>query len=97
MAVGSDLGLPQVQGPRSLPVLLVNAYIHRLLIAAEHDPIVAARFLRVSAFLEKPPRLMAPPILARVIAGNRGVRPLRSATSRTKRRWIGSFSRFSGG
>jgi 2-polyprenyl-6-methoxyphenol hydroxylase-like FAD-dependent oxidoreductase len=79
MAVGSDLALPQVQGPRSLQVRLINGYIHRLLVAAEHDPMVAARFLRVSAFLEKPPRLMTPSIVTRVIAGNRRVRPLVSA------------------
>jgi 2-polyprenyl-6-methoxyphenol hydroxylase-like FAD-dependent oxidoreductase len=71
MAVGSDLTLPQVQGPRPLAVRLVNAYIHRLLVAAEHDPVVAARFLRVSAFLDKPARLMTPSIVVRVIAGNR--------------------------
>jgi 2-polyprenyl-6-methoxyphenol hydroxylase-like FAD-dependent oxidoreductase len=74
MAVGSDLALPQVQGPRPLAVRLVNAYIHRLFVAAEHDPIVATRFLRVSAFLDKPPRLMTPPIVARVISANRRAR-----------------------
>jgi 2-polyprenyl-6-methoxyphenol hydroxylase-like FAD-dependent oxidoreductase len=71
MAVGSDLTLPQVQGPRPLAVRLINAYIHRLLVAAEHDPIVATRFLRVSAFLDKPTRLMTPAIVARVISANR--------------------------
>jgi 2-polyprenyl-6-methoxyphenol hydroxylase-like FAD-dependent oxidoreductase len=73
MAIGSDLTLPQVQGPRRLTVRLINAYIHRLLVAAEHDPIIATRFLRVSTFLDKPPRLMTPPIIARVISGNRRV------------------------
>jgi hypothetical protein len=76
MAVGSDLALPQVPGPRSPAVRLINAYIHRVFVAAEHDPVVAARFLRVSAFLEKPPRLMTPSIVARVIAGNRRARRL---------------------
>jgi 2-polyprenyl-6-methoxyphenol hydroxylase-like FAD-dependent oxidoreductase len=71
MAVGSDLTLPQVHGPRPLAVRLINAYIHRLFIAAVHDPVVATRFLRVSSFLEKPPRLMTPSIIARVISGNR--------------------------
>ncbi|HWM04683.1 MAG TPA: FAD-dependent monooxygenase [Actinophytocola sp.] len=74
LAVGADLALPQIEGPRPLPVRLVNAYVGRLLAAAEHDPVVAARFLRVSAFLEKPPRLMTPPIVARVIAANRKAR-----------------------
>lgn len=81
MAVGADLALPQIEGPRPLPVRLVNAYIRRLLIAAEHDPIVAARFLRVSAFLEKPPRLMTPALVARVVAGNRKARTTKTATA----------------
>jgi 2-polyprenyl-6-methoxyphenol hydroxylase-like FAD-dependent oxidoreductase len=83
MAVGSDLALPQVRGPRPLSVRLINAYIHRVLVAAEHDPIVAARFLRVSAFLDEPPRLMTPSIVARVIAGNRRVRRVVPTTQTT--------------
>lgn len=81
MAVGADLALPQIEGPRPLSVRLVNAYIRWLLIAAEHDPIVAARFLRVSAFLEEPPRLMTPAMLARVIAGSHRARHLATATA----------------
>jgi hypothetical protein len=79
MAVGADLALPQVDGPRPLAVRLGNAYVHRLLVAAEHDPVVAASFLRVSAFLDKPSRLMAPSIVARTIAGNRQARRVRAA------------------
>jgi 2-polyprenyl-6-methoxyphenol hydroxylase-like FAD-dependent oxidoreductase len=70
MAVGSDLALPQIEGRRSVRTRVVNAYVRRVLIAATHDPVVAARFLRVSAFLESPPRLMTPPMVARVVAGN---------------------------
>lgn len=79
MAVGADLALPYVTGKRPLPVRLVNAYVGRLLAAAEHDPVVAARFLRVSAFMEKPPRLMTPPMVARVLAGPRKTRRLAAA------------------
>lgn len=81
LTVGADLALPQVAGPRPRSVRLVRAYVGHLLVAAEHDPVVAARFLRVSAFLEKPPRLMTPPIVARVIAGNRSARRLAAAPS----------------
>lgn len=80
MAVGADLALPHIEAPRPLPVRLVNAYIGRLLTAAEHDPVVAARFLRVSAFLEKPPRLMTPAMLARVF----GRRPVERAALATR-------------
>ncbi|HEV7648655.1 MAG TPA: FAD-dependent monooxygenase [Actinophytocola sp.] len=71
MAVGADLALPHVDGPRPLPVRMINAYIGRLIAAAEHDPVLAARFLRVSSFVLKPPMLMTPPIVARVLFGRR--------------------------
>lgn len=71
LAVGADLALPHVPGPRPLPVRLINAYIGRLLVVAEHDPIVATRFVRVSTFMLKPPMLMTPPMLARVLFGRR--------------------------
>ncbi len=74
MAVGADLALPYVEGPRPLPVRLVNSYVGRMLVAAEHDPVVAERFLRVSSFLMKPPMMMTPRIVARVLAGSRRAR-----------------------
>jgi 2-polyprenyl-6-methoxyphenol hydroxylase-like FAD-dependent oxidoreductase len=74
MTVGADLALPQVEGHRTRRIRLVNAYLRRLLIAAEHDPVVAARFLRVSAFLDKPPMLMTPPMVTRIVAGNHHAR-----------------------
>ena len=49
LTIGSDLALPQVQGPRPLPVRVINAYINRVLTAAERDPVVAEQFLRVAA------------------------------------------------
>ncbi|WP_291407915.1 hypothetical protein [Actinophytocola sp.] len=85
LAVGADLALPQVEGPRPRSVRLVNSYVRRLLIAAERDPVVATRFVRVSALLEKPARLMTPPIAARVIAGNRRARHLAAGPSERAR------------
>ena len=38
LTVGADLALPQVQGPRPLPVRVINAYVNRVLTAAERDP-----------------------------------------------------------
>jgi 2-polyprenyl-6-methoxyphenol hydroxylase-like FAD-dependent oxidoreductase len=49
LTVGADLALPQVQGARPLPVRIINAYINRLLTAAERDPAVAEQFLRVAS------------------------------------------------
>jgi 2-polyprenyl-6-methoxyphenol hydroxylase-like FAD-dependent oxidoreductase len=74
MSVGADLALPYVDGPRPLPLRLVSRYIARVLVAAQHDPVVAARFMRVSALTEKPPRLMTPPMLVRVLAASRRAR-----------------------
>jgi len=85
MAVGADLALPHVDGPRPLPVRLINAYIGRMLVAAAHDPIVATRFFRVSTFMLKPPMLMTLPIIARVVAGNRRARRTPDPVWRTGR------------
>ncbi|MPY77288.1 MAG: 2-polyprenyl-6-methoxyphenol hydroxylase-like oxidoreductase [Actinophytocola sp.] len=74
LAVGADLALPFIKGPRPLPVRLVNAYVAKVLTAAEHDPVVATQFLRVSAFLDKPPALMRPSIVARVITATQRAR-----------------------
>lgn len=79
MAVGADLALPYVSGARPLPMRLVSGYVARVLVAAQHDLVVADRFMRVSALTEKPPRLMTPPMLARVLAAN--LRTRRRATA----------------
>jgi 2-polyprenyl-6-methoxyphenol hydroxylase-like FAD-dependent oxidoreductase len=65
-AVGSDLALPMVPGPRPLPVRLVNAYIAHVYRAAATDPVVATAFLKVMHMLSKPPSLMGPGVMWRV-------------------------------
>jgi 2-polyprenyl-6-methoxyphenol hydroxylase-like FAD-dependent oxidoreductase len=70
MTVGADLSLPQVQGPRPLPVRVVNAYAKRVQIAAEHDSVVAERMLRVASLQDRPPRLFRPSTVRRVLLGN---------------------------
>jgi flavin-dependent dehydrogenase len=71
LAAGADLSLPQVKGPRPLPVRVINAYVNRALTAAEHDPVVAERFLRVAALQDPPPRMFRPTTALRVALGNR--------------------------
>lgn len=89
LAVGADLALPWIEAPRPLSIRLINAYIQRLLRAAEHDPVLSARFMEVSAFMAKPPQLMTPAMVARVIAGNRRARhPPRSGSSHGRTRDI---------
>jgi hypothetical protein len=70
LTVGSDLALPQVQGPRPLPVRIVNAYVNWVLTAAERDPAVAEQFLRVAALQDPATRLFRLPTALRVLLGN---------------------------
>ena len=69
LAVSSDLALPNVPGPRPLPVRIVNAYIARLQRAATHDPEVSLAFIRVIHLVAAPASLFAPRIFLRVIFG----------------------------
>jgi len=70
LSVGADLGLPQVKGPRPLPVRVINAYLNRLLTAAERDPVVSERFLRVIALQEPFRQLLRPSMALRVVIGS---------------------------
>jgi 2-polyprenyl-6-methoxyphenol hydroxylase-like FAD-dependent oxidoreductase len=67
LAVGGDLALDVVPGPRPLPVRVVNAYIARLYRVAPHDAAVSAAFLKVVHMLKPPASLFAPAILWRVL------------------------------
>jgi len=82
--VGADLALPQVKGPRPLPVRVINAYVNRMLIAAERDPAVAERFVRVAALQDPPMRLFRPSTAFRVLLGNlrQGRAPATDAATR---------------
>ncbi len=67
MAVGADLALPEVDGDRSVQIRVVNAYMRRLLRAAEADPVVVVAFMRVTGMTDPLPRLLHPAIAARVL------------------------------
>jgi 2-polyprenyl-6-methoxyphenol hydroxylase-like FAD-dependent oxidoreductase len=70
LAVGGDLSLPEVQGPRPLMMRLTNRYVDRVQAAAETDTLIAERFLRVAGFSEPPTSLMRPSVVLRVAAIN---------------------------
>jgi hypothetical protein len=70
LAVGGDLNLPEVEGPRPLSVRLTNRYVDRVQAAAETDRVVAADFLRVAGFGKPPASLMYPSVMLRVAAAN---------------------------
>ncbi|MGY1665697.1 FAD-dependent oxidoreductase [Geodermatophilus sp. SYSU D00696] len=80
VSVGGDLRFPGVAGPRTPRVRAVNAYLERLHVAAEHDPVVARAFLRVVNLLDRPEGLLAPGLAFRVLRGSgrrgTGARPV---------------------
>jgi 2-polyprenyl-6-methoxyphenol hydroxylase-like FAD-dependent oxidoreductase len=65
-SAGSDLALPEVEGQPTLSMRVANAYVERVLQAAETDPWVAQEFLSVIGMLEPPTRLLRPAMLRRV-------------------------------
>lgn len=71
-AVGSDLTLPEVVGPRPISMRISNAYLERVLTAAEYDTPVAQQFIRVVGMLDSPTRLLRPQFIARVAGANLG-------------------------
>jgi 2-polyprenyl-6-methoxyphenol hydroxylase-like FAD-dependent oxidoreductase len=66
-AVGSDLALPEVPGPRPLSMRISNACLEPVITATESDPVVAAQFMRITAMIDPPSRLLRPSILLRVL------------------------------
>jgi hypothetical protein len=78
-AVGSDLALPEVSGNRPFSTRVTNAYIDRVLTAAESDPVVAQEFLRVVGMLQPPRRLVQPSFVRRVARSGRRRSPDRAS------------------
>ncbi len=70
-AAGSDLALPEVEGAVPLSMRLSNAYLERVLSAAESDQVVMLQFLRVIGMIDSPARLVLPSFLFRVLRANR--------------------------
>jgi hypothetical protein len=75
-AVGSDLAMPGVEGPRPLSMRASGWYVARVLGAAEHDPEVARRFLRVAGLVDAPTALFSPSVVGRVLGA--ALRPSRA-------------------
>jgi 2-polyprenyl-6-methoxyphenol hydroxylase-like FAD-dependent oxidoreductase len=71
LAVGADLALPEVAGHRTHTIRATNAYVDRVLTAAEQDPAVGGQFLAVSALLDPPARLLRPSIIRQALIGGR--------------------------
>jgi hypothetical protein len=69
-AVGGDLNLPEVEGPRPLSLRLTNKYVERLQTAAQSDLSVAEQFTKVVSLVDPPTRLLQPHMITRVAAAN---------------------------
>jgi 2-polyprenyl-6-methoxyphenol hydroxylase-like FAD-dependent oxidoreductase len=67
MAVGGDLAMSSIEGPRTFPVKAVNAWIRKLHAAAAHDSTVATAFIRVASLIDPPAKLFAPGLMLRVL------------------------------
>lgn len=70
-AVGSDLTMREVKGRRPLSIRMTNAWMDRVLTAAEADPEVVQRFLQVIGMTEPPSRLLRPSFAYRVARARR--------------------------
>jgi 2-polyprenyl-6-methoxyphenol hydroxylase-like FAD-dependent oxidoreductase len=71
IAVGSDLQNSRVEGRRTMQVRFINWYIAKFFRAAQHDGVLATKFLEVANLTEQPASLMSPSIALLVWKGNR--------------------------
>jgi 2-polyprenyl-6-methoxyphenol hydroxylase-like FAD-dependent oxidoreductase len=67
ISTGGDLRYEQVQGRRAPDMKIMNRYLDRLTAAAQTDPVLARKFLRVAGFVERPESMFAPSIAWRVL------------------------------
>ena len=66
IVAGADLSIPEVAGPRPVPVRVVGKYMSRLQAAAVDDEVVATAYFRVLNLLDPPSALLRPGIGLRV-------------------------------
>ncbi len=69
IAVGSDLQNPRVEGKRTAQVRFVNWYVAKFYRAAQHDPMLATRFLEVANLMQQPAALLNPGAAVKVWGG----------------------------
>lgn len=69
IAVGADLRIPEVKGPRNPGVSFINWYLAKLHRAAHRDPVLSVAFIKVANLLAPPPSILHPRIAFRVFSG----------------------------
>jgi hypothetical protein len=73
IAAGGDFVFPETTGPKPAGTDLVNRYVAKAVVAAQHDPVVARALWDVQGLLAAPPTLMKPAMVFRVLrAARRG-------------------------
>lgn len=71
MAVGGDFAYEGTTGRKPVGTDRLNRYTDRVVVAAQHDDVVALRFSEVLALVRRPEALFSPPIAARVLRASR--------------------------
>ena len=71
ISAGGDFTFPETTGAKPPGTDVVNRYVRRVVIAAQHDPEVARVLWDVQGLLAAPPSLMRPRTLVRVLRGSR--------------------------
>ena len=66
-AATADLGYAGVEGPRSVKVRMINAYVSRMQRAAVHDASLTNALMRVAGLIDEPTALMRPGRILRTL------------------------------
>lgn len=72
IAVGADLGFPEVEGKRTLLGGLLGRYLRQLRRGAVHDPELGAAFARVAQLVDEPAALLTPALALRTLRASLG-------------------------
>ncbi|OBI22394.1 2-polyprenyl-6-methoxyphenol hydroxylase-like oxidoreductase [Mycobacterium sp. E2327] len=67
-ALASDLALPQIAGHRTVSMRLRNAYVDHVLSAAETEPVMVQKFLRMMNMVDQRGELFHPSTMLQIIA-----------------------------
>jgi 2-polyprenyl-6-methoxyphenol hydroxylase-like FAD-dependent oxidoreductase len=70
LSANPDLSLPEIDGTPPLLTRLLNAYIDRVLTAAEYDTAAAEQFFRVTSLVDPATRILRPSIMWRAARAN---------------------------
>jgi flavin-dependent dehydrogenase len=71
-AAASDLPMSKATASQNISMRIMNAYMERVLTAAESSPVVAEQLMRVTGMVDSPSRLMRPGIWLRFATFRRG-------------------------